>query len=611
MKTPLPASNPTLAAEPSGGARLLARALVRQARPAAMGVACGLGWTATKLATPVLVRRGIDLGIGGRDMHQLVLAMASVAGLGLLTAGIAGLRRYYALSVASRVEADLRAQLFTHLIRLDLGFHARWPAGQLVSRCASDLQQIQQPFASIPLTASNVAMFLGAGVLLLSIDAPLACAALLPTLFVFFVSRQFVLELGPRAGVLQDAIGRLAGVLQEAIAGIRAIKGLGLEPIERQRVRDETEITYAASLRMNETRARFLPLIDFLPALGLVGVLWLGGHRVAQGQLTVGQLVQFNYYVLMLVGPLRVGGMTIAQLQRAAVSAGLIQSLLALAPRIGEKPDAVDLPGPGTPQRGEVRFESVEFAHGDGPPVLRDLSLHLLAGETVALVGATGSGKSSLAALIGRFHDVQGGRVTIDGVDVRDTRLAALRGDVGMVFEDAFLFSGSIRDNIAFAAPRASDHDIEAAARAAGAHDFIVALEGGYGAPVGERGQSLSGGQRQRVALARALLGDPRVLVLDAATSAVDAAKEAEIRAQLADVARRRTTLVIAHKPATLQLADRVLLLHQGRIAAQGTHAELFAHDATYREVLAAANAQGTESGETPPDVAPAVAVAA
>ncbi|HYQ46542.1 MAG TPA: ABC transporter ATP-binding protein [Polyangiaceae bacterium] len=601
------------------GAELLLSALRAQHRPALLGVSAGIAWSLAKLTAPTLVRRGIDLGIGGRNSRELQAVVVALLLVGALQAALAGFRRYFAISLAARVEAHLRARLFMHVLRLDLAFHARRPAGELVSRCASDLQQIQQPFASVPMTVSNAVMLLGSAILLVHTNPLLAFVALTPALLVFLVARKFTVRLGPRAQGLQRAVADLASMIQEGISGIRAIKGLGLERVERERVRLQAEHAYRAALRMNETRSTFMPLIEFLPALGLVAVLWFGGRAVAAGSMTVGQLVQFNYYLLMLVGPLRITGITVAQFQRAAVSAELIQSLLSTNAAIADTSHATSTPvaihngasraqALTPPGGGEVVFADVDFGYEVGEPLLRRLDLHIRAGETVALVGATGSGKTTLTALIARFYDVNSGRVLLDGVDVRQLPLRKLRANVGMVFEDALLFTGSIRDNIAFGAPEARDSDIERAARAAGAHDFIVEQPEGYQSLVGERGLSLSGGQRQRIALARALLTSPRVLILDAATSAVDAAKEEEIRGALEIMLHDRTTILIAHRAATLRLADRVLLLEDGRITASGTHDELLQGSASYRKILAAARDSELEPlphtlGLTHPDV--------
>jgi ATP-binding cassette subfamily B protein len=336
-------------------------------------------------------------------------------------------------------------------------------------------------------------------------------------------------------------------------------------------------------------RSTFLPAIELVPNLGLVLVLLYGGQRVLAGELSIGTLIMFNFYVVLLVNPLRQLGQVIAQTQRALASSERVAAVLAVQAAVAPAAAPLALPPAraGAP-RGEVRFEGVHFGYGADRSVIDKLDLVLRAGESVALVGGTGSGKSTLAKLIPRFYDVQDGAVLLDGVDVRELAPEALRAAVGIVFEDSFLFSDTLAANIAFARPQATRSQIERAARLAGAHDFIQELPQGYETFVGERGFGLSGGQRQRIAIARAILCEPRVLILDDATSSVDPEKEQEIRSSLAEVMHGRTVLVIAHRPATVALADRVILLEAGRIAAEGRHEELLRTNARYRQVLAA-----------------------
>jgi ATP-binding cassette subfamily B protein len=348
---------------------------------------------------------------------------------------------------------------------------------------------------------------------------------------------------------------------------------------------DQSATVYDKSIRLAQIRAVFNPFLDFLPAVGLVAVLWYGGREVLAGHLTLGELVAFNVYVFMLIPPLRMTGQLIAQAQRAVAASERIDQILRTAPEIVDRPDPLELPPGGG---GELRFEDVDFAYIAGSkPVLHHFNLVVKPGESVAIVGATGTGKTTVARLIPRFYDVDGGRVLIDGVDVRDVKVRHLRQNVGIVFEDTFLFSDSIRSNIAFADPAAPQEQVERAAFLAGAHEFISQLPDGYDTLIGERGFSLSGGQRQRIALARAILADPRVLILDDATSSVDPTKEHEIREALAEVMRGRTTIVIAHRPATIALADRIVLLEDGHIIVEGTHDQLLETSEEYRAVLA------------------------
>jgi ATP-binding cassette subfamily B protein len=390
---------------------------------------------------------------------------------------------------------------------------------------------------------------------------------------------------------IQQQSAELAAVVEETVAGVRVVKGFGAEPVQAARLRTTADAVYERSMEAARVRATFLPALELLPNIGLIATLGYGGHQVLAGNLSMGELVAFNVYVVMLIWPLRMLGMIIAQSQRAAAAGERVHEVLETEPVITDaasgRPLPVAAPDGG---RGEVHFDGVRFAYApELPIVLEGLDLHVPAGQSVALVGATGSGKTTIARLIPRFYDVQGGAVRVDGVDVRDVRLRELRKAVGIVFEDTFLFSDSIAANIAFADPDAPPEMIQRAARLAGADQFIDALPEGYDTPIGERGFSLSGGQRQRIAIARAILADPRVLILDDATSSVDPTKEHEIRDALAEVMRGRTTIVIAHRPATIALADRVVLLGHGRIVADGTHDSLLASSAAYREVLAAA----------------------
>jgi ATP-binding cassette subfamily B protein len=367
------------------------------------------------------------------------------------------------------------------------------------------------------------------------------------------------------------------------------VKGFAAEPNQVRRLTEEADDLYAVSIEASRIRSTYWPALELLPNVGLIMVLAYGGHQVIAGNLELGALVAFNAYVVLLVWPMRMLGWIVAMAQRAAASAQRVHDVLVTEPQVVDPPHPVPLP----PTGGEVTFEGVRFAYAPGAaPVLDGFDLHVPAGQTIALVGATAAGKSTVAKLVPRFYDVDEGAVRLDGIDVGDLELTALRRAVGLVFEETFLFSDTIAANIAFADPDADPADVERAARLAGADQFIAELPHGYATEIGERGFSLSGGQRQRIAIARAILADPRVLILDDATSAVDPTKEHEIRDALEEVMRGRTTIVIAHRPATIALAQRVVVLDEGRIVADGTHAELLASSAHYRQVLASAAAR-------------------
>jgi ATP-binding cassette subfamily B protein len=550
-----------------------------------LGVLVGLAWTGAKVSTGLIVREAIDQGIEGGDLRALrnwtlLLGLVAVA-----TALFTGIRRYLAFREARWIEAHLRDRLFAHVQRLHFAFHDRTQAGELMSRANTDLQQVQNFIVLIPLTISNGVTVLAVTLILSFIDPLLTLMALGSLPFLNVLATRFSRRLHPYVLGIQRESASLAAVVEETVAGVRVIKGLGAEGVQGKRLRVEADDVYRESLGAARTRGRYIPAMELLPNIGFIVVLGFGGHQALAGTLSLGALVAFNVYVAMLIWPLRLLGMIVAQAQRAAVSAQRVHEILAT------KSDVTDPQWPRSllTGGGEVRFEQVRFGYGAEGATLNGLDLTIPAGESIAVVGATGSGKSTIGRLLPRFYDIDAGRILLDGVDVRDVRLHDLRRSVGLVFEETFLFSDTIAANIAFADPDAPQHAIERAARLAGAHDFIVHLDDGYMTEIGERGYSLSGGQRQRIAIARAILADPRVLILDDATSAVDPTKEHEIRDALREVMRGRTTIVIAHRPATIALADRVVLLANGRVAAEGSHEGLLVSSAMYRHVLAAA----------------------
>jgi ATP-binding cassette subfamily B protein len=562
-------------------------------------VLVGLGWTAGKVSVGTLVQRAIDRGIEPEDMGALRAWALAIGGAAVVVGAFTGLRRYLAFREARWIETDLRERLFAHIQRLHFAFHDRAQTGQLMSRANTDLQQIQAFVVMIPLTISNGVTVAAVTVILLLIDPVLTVLALGSLPFLNLLATRFSRRLHPAVMGIQQESAELAAVVEESVAGVRVVKGFGAEGVQAARLATEADDVYERSMEAARVRATYLPALELLPNIGLIATLGYGGHQVLDGQLSIGQLVAFNLYVVMLIWPLRMLGMILAQAQRAAAAAERVHEVLETAPVIVDHPGGRSLPEAGPRGgRGEVRFRAVRFRYAPELPIVLDgFDLDVPAGQSIALVGATGSGKTTVARLIPRFYDVLDGAVEVDGVDVREVRLRALRKAVGIVFEDTFLFSDTIAANIAFADPDAPPEAIARAARLAGAAEFIEALPHGYDTAIGERGFSLSGGQRQRLAIARAILADPRVLILDDATSSVDPTKEHEIRDALAEVMRGRTTIVIAHRPATIALADRVVLLRDGRVVADGTHLVLLQTSDEYREVLAAAE-RAAEAGD-------------
>jgi ATP-binding cassette subfamily B protein len=452
-----------------------------------------------------------------------------------------------------------------------------------MSRASSDLSQVRLVFAMTPITVANIGMFLVVVSVFILLDPLLGVVASLTVPLLGFSARAYAGRVTRLSFEVQQRLADLSEVVEEAIGGVQVTKSHGQEPQEQRKLDGAADRIFADSIALARIRSTFTPLFEMIPAVGTVAVLWLGGVRVVAGAVTLGEFVAFTQYLAVLMFPLRITGWFFAQLPRAGAAATRICTLLAEAPEVVDPDDAEPLSdGPG-----EIRFTAVSFAYPDGTTVLQDVDLRIPGGTSVALVGATGAGKTTLAYLIPRFYDPVDGSVAIDGVDVRNIKLADLRREVALVFQETFLFSATVRDNIAFGRLDATDEQVRLAARLAQAHDFIMDLPDGYDTVVGERGHSLSGGQRQRVAMARAVLRDPRVLILDDATSSVDAIVEAEMLAALERVMAGRTTVIIAHRTSTLALVDRVVFLDDGEIAAVGTHDELVRTVPRYAEVLA------------------------
>jgi ATP-binding cassette subfamily B protein len=578
---------PTAASEPTTrtGWALLWTVLWSQRKGIGLAIAVGIGWTVGKLAVPRLIQLSIDRGVDGNGSLLFWSGLIVVAGLvaGTFTA----FRRYFAFREARWTETKFRERLFDHIMSLHVGYHDRSQTGQLMSRASSDLNLVQMFVTMVPITIANIVLIVSTAVILLLTDPVLALVAMAPLPFVNFTAMRFSRRIHPIVREVQAEQAELATVVEESVTGVRVVKGFGAEEVQTAKLQKEADDIRNVSLRAAKIRALYMPAMELLPQLGLVAVLAIGGHRVLNDEMTIGELVAFNAYVALLVIPLRMMGMTVAWGQRAGAALQRVDEVLSTVPEVDDPDHPAVLPSPEPTAVGAVDFQAVTFGYEPAIPVLRDFSLRVPAGRSVALVGGTASGKSTVARLLVRFYEPQEGVVRLDGIDIRDLSLHDLRRAIGIVFEDTLLFHDTVAANIAFACPDADTTQIERAARLAGAHDFIDALPAGYGTLLGERGFSLSGGQRQRIAIARAILADPRVLVLDDATSAVDPSKEHEIREAMRTVMDERTTLVIAHRPGTIALADTVVLLDGGRVAATGTHDELVATNARYRSVLA------------------------
>ncbi|MEU0162123.1 ABC transporter ATP-binding protein [Streptomyces sp. NPDC006261] len=583
-------------AEQQGWGRRLTGYAWRYRRNVVLALGSSLAGMAVMALVPLITKVIID-DVVTDHTRSLAVWTGLLIGAAVLVYIATYIRRYYGGRLALDVQHDLRTDMYATITRLDGKRQDELSTGQVVGRATSDLQLIQGLLFMLPMTIGNVLLFLMSLVIMAWLSLPLTLVALAVAPALWAIARRSRKRLFPATWYAQGQAAAVAGVVDGAVSGVRVVKGFGQEDQETGKLREVSRRLFAGRLRTIRLNSRYTPALQAVPALGQVAMLALGGWLATRGEITLGTFVAFSTYLAQLVGPVRMLAMVLTVGQQARAGVERVLELIDTEPSLqdGTKELPADAPA-------GIEFDDVRFGYDEERPVLDGFSLTVEPGETVAIVGASGSGKSTVSLLLPRFYDVSHGAVLIGGHDVRELTQASLRAAIGLVPEDSFLFSDTVRSNIAYGFPDATQEQIEQAARAAQAHGFISALPEGYDTTVGEHGLTLSGGQRQRVALARAILTDPRLLLLDDATSAVDARVEHEIHEALKQVMEGRTTLLIAHRRSTLQLADRIAVLDRGKLAAIGTHEELESASPLYRRLLTDPDELGgTSPGHRPP----------
>jgi ATP-binding cassette subfamily B multidrug efflux pump len=539
--------------------------------------------TGLSLIVPHIMQQVIDDGISRNDVSFLVRAALLLLGLGLMTAVLNGFQRYISEWIGGRIGYDIRNRLYNHIQGLSFSFHDHAQTGQLISRCIEDVRSVQQFIgSSIVELAQMVFLLFGALGIMLSENWQLTLIAVLPIFPLTWLTVRFGNKVTALFFDVDNMLGELSARLQENVTGAQVVRAFAREPYEMERFDETNRAYYDARIRVISSWSQVMPTTDFLVTMCTILILWFGGNMVLKGTLTVGELVAFNAYVLMLAAPAQQLTWLVNGAGEASAGARRVLEILDTEPEIASPTDAVQM----STLRGEVEFRDVSLVYQDEKSAsLSDVSLRVQPNQLIALIGATGSGKSSLINLIPRFYDVTRGAVLVDGRDVRSLELVSLRRQIGIVLQTSLLFSDSIKANIAYGHPDATDEEVIAAAKAAQAHEFIESFPEGYETIVGERGVTLSGGQRQRVAIARALLMDPRILILDDSLSSVDTQTEKLIQEALDKLMEGRTTFVIAHRLSTVRRADLIVVMDKGRIVQRGTHKELLESGGLYREI--------------------------
>jgi ATP-binding cassette subfamily B protein len=548
-----------------------------------VSLACLIGLTISELTIPAIIRQVIDVGLTQENVYYLIGAALILLAIGGLRAGLSFIQRYLSERTATYIGYELRNELFNHIQYLSFSYHDHSQTGQLISRSIEDVRAVER-FTGFTVTEIIHLLLLSIGIVtILFVQQPLlAFIALLPLLPLIWITTRFGRRVGKYFLKVDNSLGELSSRVQENVSGIQVVKAFAREPFEIKRFDVANRILYAAQVHVVSQFSRIMPTTHLLVTLGTILILGFGGWMVLNNMLTIGEVVAFNSYLLLLAVPAQ----QIAWLVNAAgeATAGVQRSfeILDLEPEIQSPTDAIVLP----PLSGKVEFKGVHFRYREQEmPALEETDLTVEPNQVIALIGPTGSGKSSLVNLIPRFYDVSQGSLSVDGIDIRRVDLPSLRRQIGIVLQTSLLFSATIAENIAYGRPDASPEEIETAARAAQAHEFIGQMPDGYQTIVGERGVTLSGGQRQRVAIARALLMDPRILILDDSTSSVDTETERLIQQALIHLMEGRTTFVIAHRMSTVHRADLILVLDRGRIVERGTHQALLEQGGLYREI--------------------------
>lgn len=540
--------------------------------------------TAGSLVMPQVLRLVIDAGITAKNAQVIVLGALGIIGVALVRALFSFLQGYLSEKASQGVAYDLRNVLYHKIESLSFSYHDQSQTGQLMTRVTSDVEAVRQfTGQGVLQLITSMLMLLGSAAILIQMNWKLALIALLTIPVMLVAIGQFIRQVSPMFSRVQAKLGALNTVLQENLVGVRVVQAFAREPYEAERYRRVNQDLLDQNLTVVRMFSGNFPIVFFVYNLGILGVVWLGGLQVIGGDLTIGSLTAFLTYLNFLIMPVMMLGMQSAAISRADASAKRIFEVVDAESEVVDRPGATQLP----PVMGRVAFEDVSFRYvGSDSDTLSHVDFVAEPGQTVAILGATGSGKSSIINLIPRFYDVTGGRVTIDGIDVRDVTLESLRAQIGIVLQETTLFSGSIRDNIAFGRPEATLEEINAAAQAAQADDFIQSMPQDYDTPVEERGTTLSGGQKQRIAIARALILNPRILILDDSTSSVDAETEYHLQQALARLMQGRTSFVITQRISTVRNADLILVLDKGKVTASGTHAALLAESELYAEIV-------------------------